>query len=174
MLVCYSKWGIAMNKYLSMTVAALTATALPALADDSVKSKSGMATIFFGSSSCGNTLHWYAETQYAMQYANCGPLGPGVGMGFADETPRIGKNVDLGDDVEASYYRENIALNVDLALPLKTGNAFSIWVSLSGVTSFEYTSGTYSVGQPGRAGTVDRTIADKLARLLEQDASAKK
>jgi len=149
-----------MNKYLMLSAAALMTTAVPAGANEPPNNSAVM--IYLGSSSCGAIVHGGPKV-FAVQWSACGGVGA-IGQGLAAKTPGIGKNVNLSDDVEP-LLGTNIGLSFDLQLPLKSGHKYGAWASFSGVTSFEFQSGTYDVGAPGHGGNVHHAIAAKLAEL---------
>ncbi len=160
-----------MNKYLMMSAAALMATTTAAKADE--WKKSGSATILFNSYCDYLKVNWDGYV-YADQhiFSQCGSNVTAYGIGISGKTKGIGENIFLMDDGGVQVYGTNILLGFDLILPFKTGNAFYGWASFSGVTAFNYISGTYTVGHKAISANGNARTFDKLQALIRAHGNA--
>lgn len=143
-----------MNKYLMMTAAVLLAEALSAGA-----ASGKHAAIQLSGSWCSTfALNWNADI-YVLNVDECN--GTSVNeIGIAGRTMGMGKNVNFAFPDPQT----NIPLSLDLQLPVRTGNKWTLYVYDQGSVSV-LNSGTYQVGNNGIRPISDRRVS--LASLVK-------
>lgn len=149
-----------MNKYLMMMAAVLLAEAPSTDASASGKH----ANIQLSGSWCSTfALNWNANTYVLNVDELC--IDNSVNeIGIAGRTMGLGKNVNFAfPDPET-----NIPLSLDLQLPVKTGNKWTLYVYNQGSVSV-LNSGTYQVGNNGArpAGGQRESLAGLVRKMLE-------
>ncbi len=96
-------------------------------------------------------------------------------MGQAGRSKGIGKNIYLVDDTNVVLYGQHSLIAYDFQLPFRDGGTFTGWASFSGVSSFEFISGIYTLGSRANLANGKRPTLDRLKALIgAHDGSAQK
>ena len=145
-----------MNKYLMISAAALLSSATGTAA---ATAKWKYDVVCVGDTPSIGLTH--SRVVYNAKWLD----GIETGFGLAAKTKGIGNNVDLSNN----YFGDarSVALNFDLSLPLKDGKAWTMWVELSGISSFEANAGTYTVNCTDSKRSGRNVIAETRA-LIER------
>jgi hypothetical protein len=156
-----------MNKYLMLQAALLFATAGVASADEA--GKSGSATIGLNSFCSSYVMHWDGPF-YAVEVVrspNCSSANF-FDLGIAGKTKGIGQNLNLAVPPPPGTSFE--ALGLDIALPLKTGGAWTLYAA-TGPTIFVLNSGTYTVrnGRQATSGSRMSVVRQAIEQLKARD-----
>lgn len=147
-----------MNKYLMLMAAALTATASP-----TSLAQAGHASIILSGSFCSHwVLDWKGRSYVANIVGYSCNSAVAHEIGIAGKTNGTGKNVNFDFPAMTGFS----ALSVDLQLPVKTGNRWTMYADFDGsVIVAQY--GTYAVINGGRTNSGSRTsVRERLKKLL--------
>ncbi|HWA04053.1 MAG TPA: hypothetical protein VG819_11070 [Rhizomicrobium sp.] len=155
-----------MNRYLVLSAAALLAGISPAQAGGG-----GFRFGTIGGAPLCDTGEVFANgIAWAWQHAflDCGG-GVSNGQGLLARVEGIGKGALMSDNHTENY--TSVGISYWLPKKLKDGNIWSLWVELSGTTSFKYESGVILTGG-ARAPAGAKDTLEKVRALIRARRSA--